>query len=266
MPRTIILAQIGIALAPYRTLQHTDTNHGTSHNEDGHNDTDDRDGDGGGVVALAPNQQRVVDAIVANPAQNFLVTGIAGAGKTTTIKHLAGADPLILTVDAFLSHRPDRDAHTQNKLQRVCAPQTLKQTPRIILEEIGQWPAENIQLLAKAVRDVLNTPHNDPRTFGAIQIVAVGDFDQLPPVGGDSLLSHPSLASLHLKQCFLDKSYRCDNDDDDYATFCTQLRAALQSPPPIPTAVANFIDYRLSTDYSHRSKPKVRRPSFPLAF
>lgn len=86
-------------------------------------------------------------------------------------------------MDAFLAHKPWQDIEQQDREQRVVIPKTIRTVERIILEEIGQWTAQNLLLLSNALRKVFRSP----LLFGGLQIVACGDWAQLPPVGGDTV-------------------------------------------------------------------------------
>jgi ABC-type molybdenum transport system ATPase subunit/photorepair protein PhrA len=80
MKRTIVLGQTGISIEGYQ---------------------DQRD-DG---IVLDENQEAAINRIETATDRHWYLTGPPGAGKSRTIKKLAGENPLAMTIDMFLSHR-----------------------------------------------------------------------------------------------------------------------------------------------------------------
>ncbi len=107
--RTIVLGQTGISVSPYLDPP-----------------TD---------IVLDATQGEIVQRIKDNK-RHFFVTGNAGCGKTALGRVLAGDNPLVMTADMFLGHKPWKDIDRQEKDQKIIAPKTLKRTPRMILEEV----------------------------------------------------------------------------------------------------------------------------------
>jgi len=222
MGKTIVLGQTGISVAPYLLpCEHTEF-------------------DDGQLEAMT---------MIKSTARNFLVTGGAGCGKTTTVRALCGSDPIVLTVDTFLKHKPWRDYGEQLSMQKVVAPKSLMRSDRIILEEIGQWTGANLDLLNIAIQRTLRSH----LPFGGIQIVCVGDFLQLPPIDGDCVSSHPIWQTLNCQTIELKTLYR--QDDEDFLLFLGELREAIADRRPLRPWSAAFLDYNLSVDGGHRSKP-----------
>jgi hypothetical protein len=215
-PRTIVLAQTGIAVADY-----------TGHAVD---------------VELDPQQRACIERITSTP-QHFSVRGKAGCGKTLTMQVLAGKNPLAMTVDLFLQHQPWLDYTGQLKSQRPLAPATCRNAPRIILEEIGQWSASNFVMLSDALQKVCR----NSLPFGGIQIVTSGDFAQLAPVGNDPVNTHVLWHQMHFETIELQVQHRQINDDDDehFAMFLDEVREATSSRTPLPAYAAGMLNYHL---------------------
>jgi ATP-dependent DNA helicase PIF1 len=223
MGKTIVLGQTGISVAPY-FLPPSD-------------------------AQFDSGQLEAIRQIETTP-RNFFVTGGAGCGKTTTIRALCGDDPVVLTVDTFLKHKPWRDYGEQVAMQKVLAPKTLMNADRIILEEIGQWTGANLELLNIAMMRSMRSP----LPFGGIQMVAVGDLGQLPPIDGDTVDNHPIWQTFNPVVISLKTLYR--QDDEDFLLFLGDLREAITTRQPLKPWAAAFLDYNLSVDSGHRSRPE----------
>ena len=206
-PRTIVLAQTGIAVADYT----------------GHAKFVD--------VELDPQQQACIERITSTP-RHFSVRGKAGCGKTLTMQVLAGKNPLAMTVDLFLQHKPWQDFTGQLNSQRLLAPGTCRRAPRFIMEEIGEWSASNFVMLSDALQKLFR----NQRPFGGVQIVTSGDFAQLTPVGNDPVNSHALWHQMNFETIELNVQHRQSNDDDDeeFAVFRDEVRESTVSRPTLP--------------------------------
>lgn len=94
-------------------------------------------------------------------------------------------------------------------------------TKVLIIDEVSMLASgmlDSLDMLARSMR-------NNPAPFGGMQVVLVGDFFQLPPVGNDSV-SYSFFASawreaqMHI--CYLEKSYR--QDDGPLLTVLSHIR------------------------------------------
>ena len=154
-------------------------------------------------VTLNPEQARVVDA-VARRGENVVVTGPAGTGKTVVVtevvRALREADPnhaLAVTAPtgaaaALLSGStihsfygiPPRAGEDGRSARQIAA--DLKPWKAAALRGLRTMVIDEVSMVSPALFDVLEgvarVVRGDPRPFGGIQLVAVGDFLQLPPV------------------------------------------------------------------------------------
>lgn len=142
-----------------------------------------------------------------NSGSNCLITGPAGTGKTYSIaqyvknskRNIAicattGAASLVMggeTIHRFLklgiNTRPELADKIINKWEKIKQStkswdkrlwQTMKNLDAIVIDEASMLRRDQFEL----VDVVLSSIYDDPRPFGGIQIILVGDFYQLPPV------------------------------------------------------------------------------------
>lgn len=153
-----------------------------------------------------------------------------------------GSIPLPFTIDTFLGHKPWKDFADNAKKQRPIAPKTLKTAPRIILEEIGQWSNASFELLDMALRRITG----NAAAFGGFQIVACGDFSQLPPPNRDRVDSGRLWKELAPQRLELTVQFRVLGDgSEDFNLFLRQVRHAIDKREPLPPFAAGLLDYHL---------------------
>jgi ATP-dependent DNA helicase PIF1 len=146
---------------------------------------------------LTKNQQAIFDR-VENSDANFLICGEPGVGKSVLIRaltsdgnkqyHLAAPTGLAaLNIDG-------RTLHSMFKLpvsEGIIEPDfnvfldsgpvynNIKYNLRyLIIDEISMVRADTFDYIDRLIRHI----KRDPRPFGGVQIIAIGDFFQLPPV------------------------------------------------------------------------------------
>lgn len=131
--------------------------------------------------------------IIHSQAPIILVTGRAGTGKTTLIRMLmeqGGENQIVLaptgvaamnaggqTIHSFF-RIPPRLMNFSEITPRRNGRSIFKNLKRVIIDEISMVRAD----LLDAVNHALQVNRKDPRPFGGVQMVLVGDFLQLPPV------------------------------------------------------------------------------------
>jgi ATP-dependent DNA helicase PIF1 len=152
------------------------------------------------MITLTAEQTQALNLM--KQGNNIFLTGPAGTGKSTVIKHFkryadqnhqktevcstTGISALIIggtTLHSWAGIKLGTETAThyiseikKNKWDLIKW-QTIK---TLIIDEVSMLDPEYLRKLEKIARNI-RTPINQ-KTFGAIQIILLGDFAQLPPV------------------------------------------------------------------------------------
>lgn len=153
------------------------------------------------VDTLSPEQQYAFHKF--QEGNNLFVTGPGGTGKTRLIQHiksycsneqkkyqvcaLTGCAALLLNCGAKTIHswsgiklcRGRRDVILSNIIKSKKAMRAWKTTQILIVDEVSMMSLKIFEVLEEIGRMV----RKNGRPFGGIQVVFLGDFFQLPPVG-----------------------------------------------------------------------------------
>lgn len=161
--------------------------------------------------------------------QNTLISGVAGAGKTTLIREFintclennlnigitasTGIAATLLngqTIHSFFGFGISKDPFNPQAIPdsiRKQAPK-IRQLDVLIIDEISMVSA----LLLDKINACMRFFRHDTRPFGGCQIVLVGDFSQLPPVGdgedGTPCYQSKTWRDTQITPVFLDKPIR----------------------------------------------------------
>ena len=104
--------------------------------------------------------------------------------------------------------------------QGACA--RIRGTRTLVIDEVSMLPGKIIELVDLVCREV----RNDPRPFGGIQVIAVGDFLQLPPVAKtgryDWAFASPVWEALDFSNVTLRVVHR--QDDPTFVSILNQFR------------------------------------------
>lgn len=104
--------------------------------------------------------------------------------------------------------------------QGACA--RIRGTRTLVVDEVSMLPGKIIELVDLVCREV----RNDPRPFGGIQVIAVGDFLQLPPVAKtgryDWAFASPVWDALDFSNVTLRVVHR--QDDPTFVSILNQFR------------------------------------------
>ena len=154
-------------------------------------------------MALSPDQEQALQLFNAN--QNIFITGAGGYGKSFLIKlfktisdnnnenigitALTGCAASILDCKAMTIHGWAGIGLGNNSLEETCkyirtrgnttSYQRWKTTKRLIIDEISMMDPDILELLNNVGKII----RKSPKPFGGIQVILVGDFFQLPPIG-----------------------------------------------------------------------------------
>jgi len=153
------------------------------------------------VIQLSPEQERICTA--AQVGHNILITGSAGTGKSVLLRELRRrldtdgfGGRFVVTASTGIAAINVRGAtlHSwaglglaegscEQLLERVRerrkAVQRIREVKRLAIDEISMVSAELLEKLDYVMRHVRE---ERGRPFGGVQIIAYGDFLQLPPV------------------------------------------------------------------------------------
>jgi ATP-dependent DNA helicase PIF1 len=151
--------------------------------------------------SLSPEQQYAFDKF--KQGHNLFITGPGGTGKTKLIHHLrsycaneqkrcqvcalTGCAALLLNCGAKTIHswsgiklcKGRRDVIISNVIKSKKAMRAWKTAQILIVDEVSMMSLKIFEVLEEIGRMV----RKNARPFGGIQVVFLGDFFQLPPVG-----------------------------------------------------------------------------------
>lgn len=196
---------------------------------------------------------------VLNGEDNVFLTGGAGTGKSFLLKRfLKGLDkdkyPVLASTGAaavliggrtfhsffglgIMDGGPDQTIERALKDRRVL--KRLKNATGFVMDEVSMIPGI---VLATAER-ICSMVRRDPRPWGGLKVIAVGDFAQLPPISFNSserdwaFLSpaweHSQFCSVHLTEIMRSRG------DSDFCEILSDVRKGLVSD-----RVRDFLNYR----------------------
>ena len=145
------------------------------------------------VPILSPEQMQAFNTIECTPS-NVLILGQAGTGKSTFINYLKSASKKrILCACPTAVAALNIGGQTIHSLFQIqprdfVFPEFLKLKARVrnVLTATDILVLDEVSMIAPDVMDAMDilarTARHDSRPFGGIQVVAIGDLFQLPPV------------------------------------------------------------------------------------
>lgn len=198
------------------------------------------------TLEINPAFQRALDLI--ETGQSVFITGRAGTGKSTLLKYfLAHAERNIAvvaptgvaalnvsgqTIHSFFGFRPDVTPGAIKKKKIQDDENVYRQLDTLVIDEISMVRADLLDCIEKFLR--LHGPQPG-QPFGGVQLVAIGDLYQLPPVVGRDeaeifrtqyetpyFFSAKSFGELPLEFVELEKIYR--QRDDDFIRLLNAIR------------------------------------------
>ncbi|AND75280.1 helicase [Acinetobacter phage vB_AbaM_ME3] len=167
---------------------------------------------------------------------NVFLTGKAGSGKSHTIRQFleyhrqketnvaitasSGIAATVVggsTIHSYIgmgikSRISNADLMDIRKRRGMTA--KLKALEVLIIDEISMLHKDQLS----SVDFILRSLRRDPRPFGGVQIIVVGDFNQLPPVGPEDINARlcfmsSAWVSAEFKICYLTTTYRQENGE-----------------------------------------------------
>ena len=189
-PETSDLSKINTDLAPTAKPRPTNPRHSPAESE---------------PIEVLPEYEFVLEAI-REECQSIFVTGRAGTGKSTLIRFLieqikncAVVAPTALaainvngsTIHSFFSIPPQTlnpDDAFEPRRQIVPVIEVLG---ALVIDEVSMVPPDLVDCISNTLKKV----RRDPRPFGGVPIVFVGDLLQLPPV-----VSNPAVAQYYTER------------------------------------------------------------------
>jgi ATP-dependent DNA helicase PIF1 len=186
---------------------------------------------------------------------NVFLTGEPGSGKTHTVNEFvawlrsSGIEPAVtastgiaathihgMTIHAW-SGIGIRESLSDIDIDQIASKEhvsrRIQKTTTLIIDEISMLSANVLAMVDAVCREV----KRNSLPFGGLQVVLVGDFFQLPPIGRGS--NRPAFAfessvweDLHPLVCYLTEQHR--QDDPRFLSVLSSIRAA----DPDPTTVS----------------------------
>ena len=222
------------------------------------------------MANLNAEQKKAIMKLFLNN-NNFFITGGAGVGKSFLLK-------------TYLTMNKLRQTQTQKNIA-VCAytgvaalsiggttihrllgrdKSQLPSLDELIIDEISMCPAELLEKLDSTLRGLKN--HNLP--FGGVRVIVIGDFFQLPPVGGSWCFTSPLWRDAKFQCIYLRQQMRCD-DSDFYKILndvrVGDLRSIRQSANLKTTKQYNkrlFSNNRDAAQYNQSKLDAINSPAF----
>ena len=175
---------------------------------------------------------------------NVFLTGEPGSGKTYVINQYIeylkdhGVEPAVTASTGIAAtHIGGMTVHSfcgigikgeltpydlEDLMQKEAVVKRASKTEVLVIEEISMLDARIVDMIDTAMR----TLRGDSRPFGGVQVIFVGDFYQLPPIGrrGSTVFAFESLAWQSTKPvtCYLHEQYR--QEDKIYLDILTSIR------------------------------------------
>ena len=187
---------------------------------------------------------------------------------TGVASHLLGARTLHSVLHLGRSDGRDRRALTKSITDRPEYVTELCELSVLAVDEVSMLSSE----LFLAIDEMLQTVRNCSRLWGGIQLVFVGDFNQLQPVDGTSLLQCDQFLSGFPNQYYLRENFRQKGHDDFYQLLQrisqgkmtdadhAALRARVGIKPP--SSAVHIYGLKTSVDQHNRAcMAKLEGPS-----
>ena len=209
--------------------------------------------------------------------ENVFITGSAGTGKTYLlnqyIKYLKERrviPAIVAPTGIAASHLKGQTIHSffgigirevvdnefvEVLLSRRYLRKRFDSFDVLVIDEISMVSPE----LFSTMDRVLQAFKNSPKPFGGVQVIASGDFFQLPPVSKEPrekrfAWQSPSWRDLDFRTCYLDVKFR--QDDDTLINILDDIRAGDISPQTYQTLQSCHLKeldtlYRPTRLYTH---------------
>ena len=174
--------------------------------------------------------------------QNLFLTGLAGTGKSYTLKHIlnycklaklkvgvtatTGSAAFLIggtTIHSFLGiglgNKSARELAWFVKYKKPYIYNRLKKLDVLLIDEISMMDSDLFDLIS----DFLKIVRESPKPFGGLQLVLCGDLFQLPPVKNGYFFKSHVFEDLELRTIELKESQR-HKEDLEFIKMLTELR------------------------------------------
>jgi len=174
---------------------------------------------------------------------NVFLTGEPGSGKTHTVNQYADylkehniAPAITASTGIAATHLNGITIHSwagigikenlsKRDLEKIAKTSYIKKRVEkakiLIIDEISMLEAQTFTLVDLVCKQIFQS--KEP--FGGLQVVVVGDFFQLPPIGKQAEFAFKSVAwgKANFAVCYLTEQYR--QDDESFLTMLSAIRA-----------------------------------------
>ncbi|MCL5011000.1 MAG: AAA family ATPase [Patescibacteria group bacterium] len=174
---------------------------------------------------------------------NVFLTGEPGSGKTHTVNAYAdylrehNVQPAITASTGIAATHLNgitvhswagigvRENLSKKDLEKIAKTSYVRKRVEkakvLIIDEISMLEAQTFSMVDLVCQEV----RQSKEPFGGLQIVAVGDFFQLPPIGNEAEFAFkcPAWEKANFAVCYLTEQYR--QDDRDFLTILSAIRA-----------------------------------------
>ncbi len=219
------------------------------------------------LLEITPTFEKAM-SLMENTNQNVFITGKAGTGKSTLLKHfrsqtkknivvvaptgVAAVNVNGQTIHSFFKFSPSTTVDTVRRYSGNPAHNIYKKIDALVIDEISMVRADLLDCIDKSLR--ING-RNPDCPFGGAQLIFFGDLFQLPPVvpavereifqsyyQSPYFFSAKSFQNLDMTTIELDKIYR--QSDSDFIHLLNAIRNDLCRPEDLER-----INGRLDTNF-----------------
>ncbi|MFH0739879.1 MAG: helix-turn-helix domain-containing protein [bacterium] len=191
---------------------------------------------------------------------NVFLTGEPGSGKTHTVNQYADylkghniTPAITASTGIAATHLNGITIHswagigikehlTKRDLEKIAKTSYIRKRVEkakvLIIDEISMLEAQTFTMVDLVCQQIFQTK----QPFGGLQVVVVGDFFQLPPIGKEAQFAFKSVAwqKANFAVCYLTEQYR--QDDENFLTMLSAIRANVFNDSHLQSIKARVIE------------------------